>query len=328
MNSRSPAPGGRLLSLGSINADFQVRADRRPEVSETLIAREFTRLGGGKAANRALLAARMGLEAALFGQVGDDDLAAQALAAVREAGVRLEGVHRRAGHDTAVSMITVPPDGKKGIVLAANANDAPWLQDDLRALDDALRAAPQGSVFAVDAEIDAEALRRALCTARAAGLRTVLDPSPADRVDESILALCDLVLPNAGEAQALTGIAVEDFASAGRAARRLRQLGARAACVKLADGGCVFDDGQQLLAVEAGPEVEVIDTTGAGDAFAGGLAAALALGRPLEQALRMAVAASRCTVTGWGSQPAYPELAAVESGAQALQVRRDVVARD
>jgi ribokinase len=131
-----------ILSLGSINADFQLRVDRRPEVNETLIGRDFLRLGGGRAANVAFFARKLGLEACLLAQVGDDDLAEQALAPLRNIGVDLSRVAAVEGCGTGVAMITVQPDGKKGIVAAGNANEA-WTSEQAAEVVEVIEEAPK-----------------------------------------------------------------------------------------------------------------------------------------------------------------------------------------
>lgn len=317
----SPATG-QVLCLGSINADFQMRVPRRPEVSETLVGHDYLRLGGGKAANVAFLCARLGVRAALFGHVGADDLAEQALAPLRRADIDLRGVRQVPGRDTGMALIAVPPDGHKGILLALNANDEPWSDQDWQHLEAALRQAPPHSVLVADAEMDRTALARSLREARRAGLRVVLDPSPADRVDAALLSLCHLVLPNPGEAQRLTGIECRNADAAARAARRLLEMGAGAGVVKLSDGGCVLAEPGRLLRVKP-LGMEAVDTTGAGDAFAGGLAAGLARGGDTDAALRLAVAASQCAVTGYGSQPAYPDWQQASELAGRLEVSID-----
>lgn len=301
------AAGGDLplvLSLGSINADFQIRIDRRPEVSETLLARDFLRLGGGKAANVAFLARRLGCEAVLLGRVGDDDLADQALAPLAEAGVDLSHVARIKGADTAVSVITVPPDGKKGIVLAPGANEA-WEDEDLASLEETIAAAPAGSILVIDCEVPHFVALAAAQSARRCGLRILLDPSPADRVTDALLSLTDVVVPNPAEAETLTGIAVDGPGSAARAGRALLDRGCKLVCAKLPDGGCVVAQGDEVchITVETG---EVVDTTGAGDAFAGAMAVALSEEQDAVAAAVFATAAATHAVTGYGSQPAYP----------------------
>lgn len=307
-----------ILSLGSINADFQVRTKRRPEISETLMASDFLRLGGGKAANVAYLARRLGVKACLFAHVGDDDLAAQALAPLKEAGIDLEGVKKIPGESTGVAMITVPPDGKKGIVMAANANET-WSEQDANEVAAAVESAPTGSVLVTNCEIPLFVVQKAMEAAKRKELKVILDPSPADRVTNELLALTDLVLPNAGEAKSMTGIECKDKASAIRAGRTLVERGAGAACVKLHDGGCVLVSASEIACIAAIP-VDVVDTTGAGDAFAGATAVAVLEKRPYAEAARFAVAASHLAVTGYGSQPAYPSRDDVETMQKRLRI--------
>ena len=298
-----------IISLGSVNADFQVRIDRRPAESETLLGRDFVRLGGGKAANVALIARKLGRSVRLLARVGDDDLAEQALGPLRRAGIDLTGVGRVAGCGTGVAMIMVPPDGKKGIVLAPNANEA-WTDRDLPDILRHIEAADAGAVLVLDCEIPRFVAEAAAAAARDRGLTRVLDPSPADRAGD-LLALVDVVTPNPAEAETLTGIRVTDAGSAARAAERILACGPSAVLAKLPDGGCVATDGRRIVRVE-GPPGDVIDTTGAGDAFAGALAVALFEHCAILEAARYAVAAARLAVGGYGSQPAYPDRATLE----------------
>lgn len=295
---------GVVLSLGSVNADFQIRVEHRPEVSETLLGRDFRRFGGGKAANVAYLARRLGLEVRLFGHVGDDDLAWQALGPLRDVGVDLSGIKQVAGKTTGVAMVTVPPDGKKGIVLAANANQA-WTLRDAAAVVREINAAPANAVLVLDCEIPVFVLERAAAAAGRRGCTTILDPSPADRVTEALIATADMIVPNGSEAERLTGVRCDDVDSAVRAGVRLLARGAAAACIKLPDGGCALVEKERVTHVGAVP-VDVVDTTGAGDAFAGALAVALAEQRPRVDAVKFAVAATHLAVSGYGSQPALP----------------------
>ena len=307
-----------VFSIGSINADFQVRVERRPEISETLVVRDFRRFGGGKAANVAFLVRKLGADARLFGHVGDDDLARQALGPLRGIGVDLSGVREVIGMDTGFAMITVPPDGKKGIVMAPNVNHA-WSDEDGDRLALALREAPPGSLLVADCEVAPAALEQAMRTARQCNIETILDPSPADRVTDSLLALTGFVIPNSGEAERLTGSECKDAEAAVRAGRRLRERGASAACIRLPDGGCIFVDGTQLARFSSVP-VDVVDTTGAGDAFAGALAVALRERRPRIDAVRFAVAAATLAVTGFGAQASYPDREEIESMERRLEV--------
>ncbi|MGI4815719.1 MAG: PfkB family carbohydrate kinase [Janthinobacterium lividum] len=350
-----------IIAVGSINADFEARAEAPPEV-ETRLASQFERLAGGKAANIAYLARHLGRPARLFGCVGDDELAEQALAPLRAAGVDLSGVARVTGVGTAVSMIELGRDGKKRILLANNANDQ-WPDGAYAGLLKAIETAPAASVLVVDYEIPARVADAAIRAAHARGLPIVVDPSFADRVDPGMLALMTAIAPNHEEAGSLlqqeaNGRAANALDAAREAALALTQRGVRLACIKLPDGGCVFavaggsaapadaeniasGAGNADLPSRAGAadarasapllylvpavDMQVVDTTGAGDAFTGALAIALTAPASADStagildadkaldAVVYAVAASHLSITRFGSQPAYPDDAAIRA---------------
>jgi ribokinase len=293
-----------ILSVGSVNADFQVRIEEPlPEKAGTVLAGDLLRASGGKAANVSVLARRLGAEARLLGCVGDDDLAEQALAGPRRSGVDVALVRRVPG-PTGLSTILVHPDGDKVIVLALNANDR-W-SDDAAGVGEHVGDLPPGSVLVVDLEVPVPVVEAAVQAARRRGITVVLDPAPAERLSDELLAGVDHVTPDHREAGELTGIDASSPEGACRAGRALRDRGAETAYVKLSSGGCavVSADGQQV--VEAPSDVEVADTTGAGDAFAGALAWAVMEGRPPVDAATTAVAAASCAVRKYGSQASYP----------------------
>ena len=300
-----------VLSLGSVNADFQLRVHGPPEPGRTMLGEDFVRLGGGKAANVAFLARRLGQEARLLARVGGDEpLREQALGPLRAAGVDLAGVSVAADCATGVALIAVLPDGRKCILLAGNANDA-WDEAKLRAAVAAVEAAPAGSVLVADYEVPAHVVARTAAVARLRGLPIVIDPSPAERVELAALSGTAAVTPNPVEAEGLTGIAVDGVAAAAEAAHRLRTLGVAMPCLKLGDGGCVVAWGGGMVAIPP-PQVTPVDRTGAGDAFAGALAVALLERRHPREAACFAVAAASLAVTAHGSQPAYPARDEVE----------------
>lgn len=323
MSSYNDHERGLILSLGSINADFQVRVARRPDLSETMEAKDFVRLSGGKAANVSYFAKRLGLQARLIGRVGDDDLSAQALTPLRDIGVDLREVRAVAGESTGVSMITVPPDGKKGIVLASNANRA-WTENDIDLVINEIQSSPRRAVLVIDCEIPAFILEKAVAAAKEQGLKVILDPSPADKVTETLIEMADFITPNPGEAEKLTQIACDDFDSSACAGDKLIERGAKAACIKMGDGGCVLVLPEQCVQIRSAP-VPVNDTTGAGDAFAGALAVAVAEQRPTVEAVCFAVAASHLTVTGYGSQTALPNRSEIEQLMKKLGVQHDAL---
>lgn len=292
-----------------------MRVNRPLGAGETLPADNFTRLGGGKAANRAFLARRLGLASWLFGRVGNDELADQALSPLRSAGVNLDAVSTAEG-PTAVSIILVPPAGKKSILLAGNANNA-WDEVAIDAMATRIAAAPSPSLLTVDYEVPALVVRRATEAAATRNIPVIIDPSWPQAAEPTVLSRALAVTPNVEEAEILTGLPMKGPESAVRAAQRLAGLGSRFAAIKLKDGGCVlWADGQ---ATQIPPvEVTIVDTTGAGDAFTGMFAIALLEGQNAREAALLATAASHLAVTRWGSQQAYPTRAEIREFAHRL----------
>jgi ribokinase len=295
---------GIIISLGSVNADFQVRIDQKPGETTTMLGYDFKRLSGGKAANVAYIARKLGANAAVIAHVGNDDLHKQALGALEEMEIDISHIKKIEGATTGFSMIVVPPDGKKNIILATNANDN-WEDSDKETVAEAIRKAPEGSVLVVDYEVPPFIVEAAIRTAREKDFSIILDPSPTDRIDQSLFSSIDYIVPDASETENLTGIWPDSEEKATKAARKLLDAGVKTVLVKLEDGGCVASNGQSTYYIPP-VSAEVVDTTGAGDAFAGALATAVLEKQELQQAACFAVAASVAAVTVYGSQPAYP----------------------
>jgi ribokinase len=302
---------GTIFCLGSANVDLQVRAERWPGPSETLPVTDFLMVGGGKAANTAYLGRKLGAPTVLLARVGDDPLADEALRPLAAVGVELQHARRVPGAATGVAMIAVRPDGQKTILLAENANDR-WEAGAVAHVERVLVAAAPGSVLVLDLEISPDVVWGALRAARARGLRVVLDPSPADRYEARYGEFVEFLTPNAGEAERLSGSPVRDLDEAFQAARALCDQGVDQVLVKMGAAGCalVSEEGERHFPA---PAVEPVDTTGAGDAFAGALAFALWEGKSPAEAVRFAVATSALATTQYGSQAAYPDRAAIDA---------------
>jgi len=304
----STAPA--VYYIGSINVDFQVRAERWPTEAETLNATDFLRAPGGKAANRAFVARKLGVPAVLVGRVGDDDFGGEALEPLRRLDVNVAHVRVTKDEATGVAMIVVRPDGKKTILLASNAN-AYVEASDAMYVEDVISRAPPGSVVSLDLEVPSVVVAAALKAARARRLQVVLDPSPAACMQDAYYEQVDWLTPNHTEAQALTGVEITSRKRAEQAARKLETKGVPGVCVKLSDGGCVaLVDGDMRYV--ATPEVAVVDKTGAGDAFAGALSTAVFERQAVPNALRFAVFTSTLATTCYGSQAAYPDRETLE----------------
>lgn len=295
---------GIIISLGSVNADFQVRVDQEPGSTTTMLAHDFKRLSGGKAANVAYLAQRLGSSALLLAHVGKDDLGEQALHPLKDIGIDLRYVRKIEDVATGMSMITVPPSGKKKIILAPNANDN-WEVEDQDVVREVIQQAPDGSVLVVDYEVPPFIVKCAIDTAYKKKFTVMLDPSPANRVDKELFAKIDFISPDASETEELTGIKPDAVEHAINAAKVLIDEGVKAAIIRLEEGGCVAMNRETMLHVPPVP-IEVVDTTGAGDGFAGAFAVAILEQQSLRDAVCFASAVSLKSITAYGSQPAYP----------------------
>ncbi|MFZ5892815.1 MAG: ribokinase [Myxococcota bacterium] len=296
--------------LGSCNLDLQVRAERWPEPGETLLTSDLLRTGGGKAANRAFLARRLGLPAVLLACIGEDDFGEQALESVRRAGVDLSQVKSSVEHSTGLAMIVVRADGDKTILLAPGANDD-FSTADAQRIAEMLKRASPGSVLSIDLEVPSLVVRAATASAKERGLTVVIDPSPADRMNADLYPAATCITPNHGEAARLCGFEVRNEEQALRAGEEFVRRGATSSCVKLPGGGCVVVTKEQHSTLKA-PAARVVDKTGAGDAFAGALSAALFEGQNIFAAARAGVFASALAVTKFGSQASYPDRQTLE----------------
>jgi ribokinase len=293
-----------FISVGSINADFQFEVSQDLSKGGTLSAEGFVQRAGGKGANRAYFARRLDLQATLIGCVGDDHFAEQALAPLRQAGTDLKAVTVRPGAATGVSMIAVPVSGAKTILLAANANQD-WDRAALGALSSAIEQAPDKSVLALDFEISRAAVEIALEAAASRAFRVIADGSFGENVRPDDLARLYAIAPNVDEAAAIAQMHIHSDADAERAARKISDGGTTIVSIKLSDGGCLLVHDGQVQRIAA-PVAEVVDKTGAGDAFTAALAVALMENRSASEAATWGVAASTLAVAAKGSQEAYP----------------------
>ena len=288
-----------VIVVGSVNADLVVRAARLPGPGETVTGGRFARHGGGKGANQAVAAARLGARTALVAAVGDDDFGAEALRGLAAEGVDVDGVARLADVATGVALIVVDERAENQIAVASGANAA---------LDGAFVAAAlerlEGGVVLLSLEVGDAAL---LAGARGARL-AVLNPAPAREVPAALLHAGPLLTPNAGEARDLTG--EEDPRAAALALRE--RTGAPVVVTLGADGALLADGPGDPVRVPA-PRVDAVDTTGAGDCLNGALAAELARGAALEAAVAFAVRAAALSTLRQGARDGMPTREAVET---------------
>ena len=291
-----------IVVAGSINLDLVARVSRFPQPGETLAGLDFTSSPGGKGANQALAARRAGADVALIGAVGDDAFAAPALALLREDGVNVDGV-RRVPAPTGVALIHVDARGENTITVVPGANAGV-----------AADAVPptllrRGNTLVMQLEIPLDTVAALAARGRAAGMRVVVNAAPAHPLPAATLANVDVLAVNAIEARTLAGpLGLPDAPDAFCAAAQARFGGA--VIVTLGAEGAVAAEGGARFAFRA-PQVEVVDTVGAGDALIGVLAAALDRGAPLADALREGLAAGSLACTRRGAQAALPRRDAI-----------------
>jgi len=301
-----------ILVFGSVNVDITVYAPRLPQPGETLHAQRYAIGLGGKGANQAAAAARLGTPTIFIGRTGRDEMGAQARGLLGGYGLDLAGVAEDDQAGTGIAQIIVgAADGQNIIALVAGANMRLGRADVERA---AARLADT-RVLLLQLETPLAASLDLAARARAAGLTVILDPAPAPEggLDPAVLHAIDIITPNETETAALLGRRPATAEDAVAAARELVARGCRMAIVKLGGNGVAFyaGDGQEGF-VPAFP-VTVVDTVAAGDCFNGGLATALARGDTLPDAVRFAAACGAIAVTRPGAAAAAPTLAEVEA---------------
>ncbi|UCI23660.1 ribokinase [Mesorhizobium sp. B2-8-5] len=298
-----------VVILGVFVADTAYRADRQPRLGETILGNSFKLGPGGKGSNQAVAAGKLGADITFLTRLGVDAFADMAKQTWKDAGVKSAVIDTPDSYTGAAYIFVEEGSGNNAIIVSPGA--AMLISPaDIEAHAELIRSA---GVFVTQLEQPIDAALKALEIARGAGVTTILNPAPAASLPDRIYAFCDYVTPNETEAEGLTGIKVSSIDDARRAADALLAKGVGAVIVTLGEKGALLHTktrSEHVGAVNAGP---VVETTGAGDAFNGGLAAALAKGvEPLE-AIRFACAVAGISVTRPGTAPSMPTLKEVEA---------------
>ena len=301
MTTAESADRSGVVIVGSVTADVTTFSQRLPARGETILGDQFTLLLGGKGANQAVASGLAGAGTSFVGCVGDDLFRDMIVTGLTDAGVDLTHLRTVPG-PTGIAHIRVDASAQNDIVMVPLANAHLSTEQ----IDAALAAlAPTTSVLLTQLETPAALTRHIATRGREYGMTVVLDPAPAAPLEPEVWRTIDLVTPNETEASLLTGIEVTDVASAERAGQWLRDQGVGAAVITLAERGSVVITDEGTTVVPPIP-VEAVDTTAAGDAYAGYLGAALAAGLDLAAATRLASAAGAITVTRQGASPSLP----------------------
>ncbi|QSE73566.1 ribokinase [Aeromonas media] len=302
----------RLVVLGSVNADHVLRVPHFPRPGETLTGHSYQVVPGGKGANQAVAAARLGAAVSFIARIGDDAIGRQMKAGFAADGIDVSAVEQDERLPTGIAIIYVSDEGENSIGLSTEANGA--LTPAMVKRHESLIAGAHTLLLQLEVPLDS--VLEAARLARAHGTRVVLNPAPAQPLSADLLALVDLITPNQTEAELLTGVRVSDEASAAQAAARFHQMGISDVMITLGSQGVYCSNGRQQALIP-GFRVEAVDTTAAGDTFNGALLAAELAGADFNGAVRFAHGAAALSVTRFGAQSSIPSKQEVDTFLQA-----------
>ena len=297
MKVKDPA----IVVVGSSNMDLVARTPRIPAAGETILGGDFLTIPGGKGANQAVAAAKLGSQVFFVAKLGADAFGRQSLANFQNAGVNTKYVTTTKDAPSGVALITVDEKGENAIVVAPGANSM-LRPADVEAAKEAIAGA--GAVVA-QLEVPLQTVEYAAACAKNSGVPFILDPAPARKLPDELLAVTDIIKPNETEAKILTGIEVKDDTSAKHAAYKLLEKGVGAVVITMGAAGFLLATKEAVEFVEA-IKVNAVDSTAAGDAFTGSLAAGIAEGKTLRQAAEFANTVAAVSVTKWGAQSSMP----------------------
>ncbi len=297
-----------IVVVGSTNTDMMVKTSRLPAPGETILGGQFLMNAGGKGANQAVAAARLGGAVTFVAKTGNDVFGKAAVQSFKEEGIDTTYITADSQQPSGVALITVDEKGENCIVVAPGAN-ASLSNTDVKLAAKTIQAATS---MLLQLEVPLAVVLSAAEMAAAQGVRTILNPAPACLLPDELWRCITVLTPNEKEAELLSGITISDVETAGKAAAALREKGVASVIITLGAAGALVcdDEGQTLVPA---PEVTAVDTTAAGDVFNGALAVALAEGSTLHNATAFAVKAAALSVTRMGAQASAPYRNEVDS---------------
>lgn len=291
-----------IVVVGSLNMDLVVRVPHMPIPGETVLGNDFQNIPGGKGANQAVGAARMGARVTMIGKVGNDEFGKALTKNLANEGVGISHISVDEKEATGIAMITLDQSGQNSIVVASGANMA-LKPEDIRT---AWKKISDIDVLVMPLEVSLECVEEAVRLATESSVKVILNPAPAQKLSDDLLKKVDVLVPNESETSLLTGLAVESIEDAKIAAKSLLEKGAGAIVLTLGSRGALLISENQPAIISTPYKVNVVDTTAAGDSFVAALSVGIVEGLPLENALRQATAAGALAVTKMGAQPCMP----------------------
>jgi ribokinase len=297
-----------IVVIGSSNTDMVIKTTNLPQPGQTILGGHFFMNAGGKGANQAVAAAKLGGNVTFFAKLGKDIFAEQAKALFKKEGIDISFILTDEKLPSGIALITVDEKGENCIVVAPGANNALTAAD----LQDQKETIEKASLILVQLEIPLATVDYITQLAKEAGIKMILNPAPACYLGDELLARINIITPNQKEAEMLTGIKVTDKESAGAAALILNKKGIETVIITLGSKGALLLHENTYSMIDA-PVVTAIDTTAAGDVFNGALAAALAEGMNMKEAVVFACKAASISVTKLGAQASAPYREEVEN---------------
>ena len=297
----------RVIVFGGINMDLVTLTEKFPETGETVVGTKFLRYAGGKGANQAVAAARMGAAVQLIGKVGDDDFGAQLLDLLISSGVDIKVITIEHDTSSGLAIIDIDASSQNRIIQILGANNA----CDHSQVNEVSNNLPQTSILMLQLEVNPTLSLEAARNARTQDKTVILDPGPVRLIPQELLLNSSIITPNETEAQAIVGFPITNHSDAVKASNKLLLMGPGAVVIKLgAEGSYFATEGDAGFVAPF--NVAAIDSVGAGDAFNGALAVSLGTGLDLKSSVEIASAAGALAVTKIGAQDSMPMKADVE----------------
>lgn len=293
----------KVIVMGSSNTDMVIQSSYLPKPGETVLGGRFEMVNGGKGANQAVAAARLGGQVTFIGKVGNDVFGHKAIQGLKADKINTDFTFIQDQIASGIALIMVDGEGENCISVASGAN-AEISKDDI---DQAARCFDAENLLLTQLEVPIEIVEYTIKKAKNAGMKTILNPAPAATLSDQLLTQVDILTPNQSEAQIMTGIAVTGLDSAQKAAQALRDKGVGTIILTMGQLGAYVLGGGMDEIIPAVP-VRAIDTTAAGDTFNGALACSLSAGNDLKSAIRFSTKAAAISVTRFGAQPSCPTL--------------------